>query len=298
MEGPLPDVDGSDSDEEDPHRSPAAAAKQFIEILLELYMASQLSAEHFAVMCYWCELAGMAHVSPFAKPPGRQSGYYAAHISSVLGFDLVKKHMYRLSLVGKDPESAGRSDIMIPAKPPHEVAREHHESSAMATIALMEAKENGTLPASYYSHPVVQAHPDELVQPWGLYLDAVPYSLIDSVLGVWLIDLISGVRTLVCLMRKKLSCQCGCRGWCTWYGLMRWLRWSFEALAQKTMPAGRHDFLEWDQHDSRRSSLAGGTSSIVEFCSGSKGLGGILQPIRLPYLGVGNEAVPMLPGSG
>ena len=103
-------------DDEDPHRNPAAAGKQLVEMLLELYMASQLSAEHLAVMCYWCDKAGMSHVSPFAKPPGKQSGQYAAHISSVLGFDLVKKHMFRLSLVGKGPGSAGRGMAAQPGQ--------------------------------------------------------------------------------------------------------------------------------------------------------------------------------------
>ena len=109
----------------------------------------------------------------------------------------------------------------------------------------MEAKENGTLPEAYHSHPIVIAHPNEAVIPWGLYMDSVAYSGVDSCLGVWLIDLLSGTRILLCLLRKLLSCQCGCRGWCTWYGLLAWLKWSFDCMGKKIWPESRHDRADW-----------------------------------------------------
>ena len=53
-----------------------------------------------------------------------------------------------------------------------------------------EQIENNGLPTSYYNHPVVESS-DEDVLPVGLYMDGVPYSLTNSVVGVWFINLIN-----------------------------------------------------------------------------------------------------------
>ena len=86
------------------------------------------------------------------------------------------------------------------------------------------------MPDSYHANPIVQAHPDEPVLPLGLFVDATPYSLTDSVLGFWTVCLVTGRRWLSAALRKKVCCKCGCRGWCAYDVVVRFLRWSIAIL--------------------------------------------------------------------
>ena len=72
-------------------------------------------------------------------------------------------------------------------------------------------------------------------------MDALPYSLVDSVIGVWLINLITGARHVMMVVRKKIVCACGCRGWCTYHGMLLFIHWVLECLAKKRYPNCRHD---------------------------------------------------------
>eukprot|EP00969_Alexandrium_andersonii_P333410 14734880-Alexandrium_andersonii.AAC.1 len=63
---------------------------------------SQVSAQDFAVLCFWASKAGMAgEASTYAMPPGRSSGNYARHLNSLLGFDRFKKDGYLVKTVGQ-----------------------------------------------------------------------------------------------------------------------------------------------------------------------------------------------------
>ncbi len=68
---------------------------------------------------------------------------------------------------------------------------------------MIEARE---LPASYYASPVVQGS-TELVVPISLFVDGVPYSNSDSIIGWWAINEISGERHLLVPLRKQIVCQ-------------------------------------------------------------------------------------------
>eukprot|EP00959_Pyramimonas_sp_CCMP1952_P136128 2848193-Pyramimonas_sp.AAC.1 len=80
---------------------------------------------------------------------------------------------------------------------------------------------------AYREHPIVvtgvsngRAQP----LPLGIYLDGIRYLLQaagrqDTVAGVWLINLISGKRHLLCSLRHSDTCLCGCRGWDSLYPL-------------------------------------------------------------------------------
>ena len=243
--------DDDSDDEPDPETNPRAAAMQFLDVLLSLYMASALSAQSLCILCHWAARAGMAHVSEYSLPPGKPSGHYQRRLDVVLGFAEARQNSYTLRLPGTRRGEACRSIIAIPATPPHEAAAALLATDSSLTIRLSEALDARTLPPAYYSNPVVR-NAEGMVMPWGLYMDSVPYSLVDSALGVWLINIISGSRMLLCVLRKALVCSCGCRGWCTYYGLMSWLRWSFETMSHAVWPASRHDSEEWDDQDSER----------------------------------------------
>ena len=111
---------------------------------------------------------------------------------------------------------------------------------------------------------MVLRNPGRLVAPVGLYMDALPYSLVDSVLGVWIINLVTGARHVVMTVRKKLVCNCGCKGWCTYYPILLWIRWCIECMARGEFPDRRHDGTPFtDAHDEIRSAASTGVLKFV-----------------------------------
>ena len=254
----IPEDDLSSDEELTVEGDRGKAAQEFIDLLLLLYTSSQISAQHFAVLCYYAHWGGLSHVGEFAHPPGKPSGHYQRHLGKVLGFDEIKARFYSLDVVGAKPGQANRSVLSIPARPPHEVVEaETSHTDDTSLIKLMEAKQGNLLPPSYHTHPLVVNHPDDAVMPWGLYLDGVPYSNTDTCLAIWLINLLTGGRTLLTLMRKKCSCSCGCRGWCSWFELLSFLKWAFSAMGHKMWPTARHDGQVWKDSDHERKMKGG-----------------------------------------
>eukprot|EP00969_Alexandrium_andersonii_P269316 11903492-Alexandrium_andersonii.AAC.1 len=69
----------------DPYRDPAAAGEEFVEELLDLYLASQISAMHFCTLCWWANRGGIkGPASKYALRPGQSSGNYQRHLDRVL----------------------------------------------------------------------------------------------------------------------------------------------------------------------------------------------------------------------
>ena len=98
---------------------------------------------------------------------------------------------------------------------------------------LKDLVDNRKLPHAYFANPVVRENPSEYVLPLGIFLDAVPYSHVDSVIGFWFINLVNNDRYLAVVLRKSQCCICGCRGWCTFHEIFKYLAWSVQALRQK-----------------------------------------------------------------
>jgi hypothetical protein len=171
-------------------------------------------------LCYWAGKAGMQGlVNDYGLRPGLQTGKYQAHLSKRMGFDEQNKSLYALELPGQTRVDMARSNMTVYVQPPHELAEREIHGNPAAVVRMQELVDHGDMPPSYREHPVVQGTVD-LVMAWGLYLDGVPYSQVDSVLGVWLFNIATGARHLCALVRKRAACKCGCRGGCTYWGLM------------------------------------------------------------------------------
>ena len=121
---------------------------------------------------------------------------------------------------------------------------------------LETAVAEGDLPPAYLVHPLV-ANADSLVLPFAIYMDGVSYSITDSVVAFWAYNLVTTRRHLICLARKKQVCKCGCRGRCTFWPILEWLRWSCQALHEGIYPHCRHDGHAWNASDTARSEVAG-----------------------------------------
>jgi hypothetical protein len=70
--------------------------------------------------------------------------------------------------------------------------------------------------------------------------------------------MVTGRRYLTLSIRKKLLCDCGCRGWCSLYHIFVFIHWWCVALAEGIRPSSRHDLLPWTALDRlQRMTLAG-----------------------------------------
>ena len=120
----------------------------------------------------------------------------------------------------------------------------------------------GELPPCYMQHVVAQER-GHRAWPLALYVDGVPTTSKDGMLGFWVYSLLTQKRHLCVALRKSSLCRCGCRGWCTLHGVFAFLHWSFQALAAQQFPPSRHDGRPWltqkssSMADDDRASLAG-----------------------------------------
>ena len=252
-----PEGESDTSSEPDPLENKHAAATEFLDVLTDLYSISQISAQHFAVLCYWAAHAGMPGlVHKYGMKPGLDSGNYQKHLDRAMGINDVKSKAYSLDTVGNRMGSVERATMSLPIIPLHEAIDSELREDDTLLLKLQEALDESRFPMSYESSPIVAAA-DGPVWPISLFLDGVPYSLTDTVVGIWAISLVTNRRHLLGVVRKRCSCKCGCRGWCTWWPLLDNLRWSLEALADGRYPTRRHDGTPFGNKDEARAAKAG-----------------------------------------
>lgn len=261
--------DGSSSDDPDPLTNKEEAAKRFLEVLTDLYLTSVISAKTFAVLCYWASAAGMpGDVASHAYRPDASTGNYQKHLDRTLGFDKSKAAFYELKVPGYPRSEAGRATMAVPMCPPHEaIEKECEENPAMGVLLQEKAAD---LPRAYAANPVVRSSATPVL-PLALYMDGVSYTNSDSVVGIWVINLITGVRHIVGLLRKAVVCRCGCRGQCSWWPILVFIRWSLRACGAGRHPHERHDGRPFEADEDFRANLAGTAlkfRSVVMLCKG------------------------------
>ena len=262
----------SDSDEEEETPTPAEPKtwtdltpqeqaerhNEFVRFMSGLVMKSQIPSTTFCAAMYHAGRAGIHPANTFGLQPDSSSGHYSRKVKKKLGWGK-SADFYDLDVVGHAKHDLERTVHVVPTIPAHEQMSEDlkHDKKAADALRARLGKEGG-LPPSYYEHPVVRgAQPDELVWPIAIYLDGVPYSHTDGVIGFWFINLISGNRYLPSILRKRHMCQCGCRGWCTFFTIFLYLKWSLSALKDNTFPSDRHDSSAWLKSDKKRAALSG-----------------------------------------
>lgn len=116
--------DESSEDEAGPESEREAAAVKFLDILIDLYLSSVISAKTFATVCYYAALAGMpGDVSRYSYKPGASSGNYQKHLDKAMGFDKSKAKFYELQIPGYPRSEAGRAIMAMPMRPPARIGR-------------------------------------------------------------------------------------------------------------------------------------------------------------------------------
>ena len=250
--------DGSESDADGPGTVPSAkrAGDSLIETLIMLYMGSELSARTFCVLTWYAYHAGVSAAKKYAKSPyDKNTGNYQRHLDTALSWpDL---HFYHLSMPTTTARAVVRDMKTIPVVNPHEWLNDSvSEASSKKLDELVARRE---LPPSYFEHPVVKANAGGVrkIYPTAIYMDGVPYTEKDSVIGIWIINLVSQARVLCAAIRKSSVCKCSCKGWCSFFHIFCWLAWCFRAAADGVFPDRRHDSCPWRDNDRDREARAG-----------------------------------------
>jgi hypothetical protein len=93
--------------------------------------------------------------------------------------------------------------MMLPLRPPHELVEEDMASHPHVQEDLQERLAAGEMPPCYIDNPIVKASLTSVI-PYAIFMDGLPYSLVDTVLGIWILNWLTGARSLVGLVRKNI----------------------------------------------------------------------------------------------
>jgi hypothetical protein len=247
---------------------------ELLAYLLELFDQRVLLANHFCIIMHWvAQLKQAETLKPYGFRPNAPSSHFQRHLDSVLGSYKGSDKAMRMEIPGYSSGSYGRTTLDFHITPSHEFFSEFVASDAAARNDLREAVASDMLPMCYGDHPVVQEHgtPEAPVRPMAIFIDGLPYAIDDSVLGFWVTDVISNCRHLTCVLRKRLMCRCGCRGWCTLWPIFVAISWMFESFRDGVFPSSRPGGSAWLESDSRRILLQGTQIGFRAACIWLKG---------------------------
>jgi hypothetical protein len=229
-----------------------------------------LSSHQCCTLMFWADKAGISEAKAFALRPEAPSGHASRKLRLALGHT-GSPGLYEAEMPGHARRDLERSSHSVSVLPLHEQLAQSLDGDVGALTKLAERRAADDLPLAYTQHKVVLDNPGDIVIPIAVFLDAVPYSQTDSVLGCWGLNVLTGRRFLFSVIRKRHVCRCGCRGWCTYNVLFMLTRWSLESLALGVWPAVRHDGSGFRLSDSWRASKAGQTMPFNFACIYVKG---------------------------
>jgi hypothetical protein len=238
--------------------------------MLMLLMTRTLNANQFCTLMHWISECGVAKAKPYGMAPGKASGKYMRHVDKVVGYAACSGDLYEMQVPGHGKHDLSRTLHNVIVLPCHEGLAQDMEAHAYRH-RVREYLDSADLPRAYTEHPKVRDQPPGSVAPVALYIDAVPYSQTDSVIGFWLECMATTKRHLFAIFRKRQLCRCGCRGWCTFHSLFLMIRWCLAALAEGVWPDMRHDGQPWRLSDVSRQAKAGSAMVFKAACVFVKG---------------------------
>ena len=248
----------SEDDEWDPRKvSGEPAAKELLNVLLDLYFKNKLSAKMLAVICWWaCRLGddGSDIVKSYGYRPDAQSGRFQRHLDTVMKMDGHAKDKMKLDIPAHTKYDLARTTHSYAVTAPYE-ALESEVQKDPSLIDKLEAKNAlGEWPNAFKNH-LFYGRAGRHVFPCVLYVDGVPFTKRDGMIGFYFYNLVSSRRWLVVALRKSYLCKCGCRGWCTFWSVFNFITWCLTMSDQGAYPS--QDWSQSDWTDEVRVSLAG-----------------------------------------
>ena len=176
----------------DPKLSKEYASRDLAELFLEKYHSGKWPATDICKIAYLVTEGGMiGPATAFAKRPGLHSSKYNGHLKKLVGLTGSEETLAHLTVPPSDSVDGSRIEYKLAVIHPYELLnREMAEDGEELTARLAELVREDKLPPVYLDHPVSRAAGNK-AQPWGLYLDGVPTTKKEGVLGGWCYFLLS-----------------------------------------------------------------------------------------------------------
>ena len=215
------------------------------DYLVDRWLKGSLTAREVCTIAYWATAAGASgFVRTLSFRPDAPTGHFSRHLRTVLRMDVLEANQSTIDVPCYSKAEFDRSVMALPCMPLFEsLGREVAATPNMAS-RLADMVSSDSLPPVVTEHTVFETS-GQLAQPCVLYVDAVPTTKKDSLLGFWVHTVVTGKRHLCVVIRKSRFCQCGCRGWCSIWPVMMWLQWCFLSLAAGTYPDRMWNGREW-----------------------------------------------------
>ena len=202
---------------------PASAGDCLFDMITTLKFEGVLGAHQACVLSYWASLAGaVGEVGTLSKAPGDpNTGHYSRHFDSVLGISTDDARKYLIRVPAWRKHDGMRTTRLVPAVPSFEALAEELADDPSIKGIMRDTFDDW--PPVYRHHAVVLRCARGEAIPIAFYLDGVPLAKRDSVLGFWIVNLASGKRHCLVVLRKGFMCKCGCRGWCSLWPIFEFL---------------------------------------------------------------------------
>ena len=254
------------------------AADMLLDLLLAKMTAGKtFSAKSVCTICFWIkQMDGhLGKIGSHAHRPNNEStGHDQRKIDAASGVkmsDILKSH-YRIDVPCCKKYDCGRSSHKLPVSVPYEALSSHVLQDPTTLVETRRRRDAEEWPRSYYEHLVVQAAPaDATVVPYCIYVDGVPSTQRDRIIGLWIYDLVSMHGHLMVGFRKSEVCGCGCHGWCTYHVVFVFLGWAVQALAEGIHQRAKHDGKPWTTDDAKYFTNRGKSLLIRAACLLVKG---------------------------
>ena len=253
-------TDPDDSSGEDEKR---IAEEEMLGQLIEMYMTSELSAMIFCILCWHASRAGISGgpTERYAMAPGKRVHRYQRKLNKELGYIDFAKQFMVIDVPGQTKHDMSRTSLKLPILVPHEALEAEVASDPTILARLEDFNLQGSWDSIAFADHVVVRQPGLPAVPLVLYVDGVPYTKTDSVIGIWLYNDLTGRRHLCVVLRKRNMCKCGCRGWCTLHPVWQTIHWSMRAFASGRFPTERADGPWVGDQDVARARRGGGDMS-------------------------------------
>ena len=193
-------LSGSSDSEFEGIRDPTPA-ELLIDEMTELHLTRALTARSFCVVMYYAGLCGVPGCSELGKPPDLPSGHYHRHLSKHLPMYRDGAVEYEIQMPCSTKGNPGRDSTWHPVLVPQEELDNELRTTPGWADKVKDAIDNGLFPPCYDTNPIVQASTAPVV-PVAVFVDAVPYSNVDSLIGFWVLNVLTGVRHLIVSVRK------------------------------------------------------------------------------------------------
>ena len=237
--------DGTDIPDDPYMAGVADALQEFMDLILDKWTSGKpITAIDVCVMCWWLKLAGLGGmVQHVAKRPGQQSGKYKVHLRKKLGIDkLADARLSTLEVPCSEKHTGIRIMHKMPVLNPYEAINLEAANDETLQDTWQQAVDENRLPPMYTDHVVVRNARANGKTAFGccLYVDGVPTTKRDGIVGFWVYTLLSRKRHLCAVIRKHRLCTCGCKGWCSMWTIFNWLHWNFAAMSAGNHPSTDH----------------------------------------------------------